>query len=80
MKTENVYLPKWTAWFFIAVLIPLLLILEYEAFYGSKPYPIMGALFGFIFMMIIVMMFLVSYRRIPYMVIVRQTKAKRDRL
>ncbi|MEM5778498.1 MAG: hypothetical protein QXD43_04235 [Candidatus Aenigmatarchaeota archaeon] len=77
MKVEKVYFPKWIAWFFIAIFIPLLIVLEYEAFYGNKPYPIMGALFGFIFVLIIIMMFLVSYKKIPYMIIERQVKVKK---
>lgn len=73
---EKVYFPKWIAWFFIAVFIPLLIILEYEAFYGIKPYPFIGFVLGFIFILIIAMMFLVSYRRIPYLIIERQAKSK----
>jgi hypothetical protein len=80
MKIEKIYFPKWTAWFLVAILIPLFIIMEYEAFYGNKPYPIMGALFGFIIVMIVSMMFLVSYRKIPYMIIERQSKSKRDRI
>jgi len=38
----------------------------------------MGAVFGFIFILIIVMMFLVSYKKIPYMLIERQTKVKKE--
>jgi preprotein translocase subunit SecG len=78
MKTEKVYFPRWMAWFFILIFIPLFIAMEYEATYGNKPYPIMGALFGFIFILIIVMMFLVSYRKIPYMIIERQTKTKKE--
>lgn len=79
MKIEKVYFPKWMAWFFIAILIPILILLEYEAFYGGNTNPLMGALFGFIFMLMIVMMFLVSYRKIPYMIIEKQTKSRRDK-
>jgi len=79
MKIEKVYFPKWIAWFFIAIFIPILAMLEYEAFYGNKPYPEMGAVFGFIFVLIIAMIFLVSYRKIPYMIIERQVKIKRDK-
>jgi len=78
MKTEKVYFPRWIAWFFIAIFIPLLIALEYEAFYGNKPYPVMGALFGFIFLLMIVMIFLVSYRKIPYLIIERQTKRGKE--
>lgn len=79
MKIEKIYFPKWIAWFFIAIFIPLLIVMEYEAFYGNKPYPIIGAVFGFVFVLIIVMMFLVSYRKIPYMIIERQTKVKKGK-
>ena len=77
MKIEKIYFPTWVAWFFIALFIPLLIALEYEAFYGNKPYPLMGALFGFIFILIIAMIFFVSYKKIPYMIIERQVKTKR---
>jgi hypothetical protein len=80
MKTEKVYFPKWTAWFLIAILVPILVFLEYEAFYGNSPYPIFGAVFGFVFFLIIAMVFLVSYRKIPYMVIeTHSSKIKRGR-
>lgn len=79
MKIEKIYFPKWMAWFFIAILIPILVLLEYEAFYGGNTNPLMGAIFGFIFMLMIVIMFLVSYRKIPYMIIERQTKSRRDK-
>jgi hypothetical protein len=39
----------------------------------------MGAVFGFIFVLIIAMMFLVSYRKIPYMLIERQVKTRRGK-
>lgn len=79
MKIEKVYFPRWIAWFFIAILVPLLVVMEYEALYGSKPYPIIGAVFGFVFILLIVMMFLVSYKKIPYMIIERQTKARKGK-
>ena len=79
MKIEKVYFPRWMAWFFIVIFIPLLIILEYEAFYGGNTNPLMGALFGFIFVLIIAMMFLVSYRKIPYMIIERQTKSRKGK-
>jgi hypothetical protein len=81
MKTEKVYFPRWTAWFFIIIIIPILIFLEYEAFYGNTPYPIFGAVFGLVFIIILAMIFLVSYRKIPYMIIEKQsqTKTKRGR-
>ena len=79
MKIEKVYLPRWMVWFFIVIFVPILIVLEYEAFYGGNTNPLMGALFGFIFIMIIVMMVMVGYRRIPYMIIERQSKSKRGK-
>jgi hypothetical protein len=78
MKIEKVYFPTWIAWFFITIFIPLLIVLEYEAFYGNKPYPVIGAVFGFIFILLIAMVFLVSYKKIPYMLIERQSKVKKE--
>jgi hypothetical protein len=79
MIIEKVYLPRWMVWFFIVIFVPILIVLEYEAFYGGNTNPLMGALFGFIFIMIIVMMVMVGYRRIPYMIIERQTKSERGK-
>ena len=74
MITEKIYFPKWVAWFIVVILVPILLIMEYEAFYKGDPSPLMGAVIGFIFLFIIVMMMLISYRKIPYMIIEKQSK------
>lgn len=79
MKIEKVYFPRWMAWFFIAIIIPILILFEYEAFYGGKTYPLMGILFGFIFTLMIIMIFLVSYKKLPYMIIERQSKSGRGK-
>jgi hypothetical protein len=79
MRIEKVYFPKWVAWFIILILLPILLVLEYESFYGGRTFPLIGAAIGFIFIMLIVMSFLVSYRRIPYMIIEKQSKTRRGR-
>ena len=76
MIIEKIYFPKWMAWFIIVILVPIIIVFEYEAFYGGNTNPLMGALFGFIFVLMIVMVVLVSYRRIPYMIIERQTKSR----
>ncbi|MEM7819237.1 MAG: hypothetical protein QXD48_00210 [Candidatus Aenigmatarchaeota archaeon] len=66
---KKVYLPKWTAWFMLIVLIPILRVIEYEAFYGKDQYPIMGIVVGFLFLALLVMLFVVAYKKIPYMFI-----------
>lgn len=78
MKVKKIRFPTWVIWFFISIFIPLLIIMEYEAFYGSNPYPLIGASFGFIFVLIILMVFLVCYERAPQMAIGKQTKVKKD--
>lgn len=67
MKIRKIFFPKWVAWFMLIIFIPILFVMEYEAFFGEKPYPTMGFVFGFMFIAIIVMMFLVSYRKLPYL-------------
>lgn len=69
MKLKKVYFPKWMAWFMLLILIPILTLIEYEAFFGKEPYPLMGAVTGFMFIAVIIMMFLVGYRKLPYLFI-----------
>jgi hypothetical protein len=71
MKLRKVYYPKWFAWFMLVILIPILFVVEYEAFFGKDAFPLMGAVVGFMFAAIILMMFLVSYRKVPLMYIER---------
>lgn len=69
MKLKKVYLPKWMSWFMLVILIPILALIEYEAFFGKDQFPLMGVVMGFMFSAIIVMMFLVGYRKLPYLFI-----------
>jgi len=68
-KLKRVFLPKWFGWFILLILVPIIIVIEYEAFFGSDARPILGAVFGFIFTLIIAMVFLVSYGRLPYALI-----------
>ncbi len=68
-KLKRIFLPKWVAWFILLVILPIFLVLEYEAFYGIEQYPTMGAVFGFISVLIVAMAFLVSYKKLPYLLI-----------
>jgi hypothetical protein len=43
--------------------------MEYEAFFGKEPSILMGIVLGFIFISIMAMMFLVSYKKLPYLII-----------
>jgi hypothetical protein len=65
-KLKKVYMPKWMAWFILLMMLPMLVLIEYEAFFGSEPYPAMGIATGFMLILVIIMMFLVSYRKLPY--------------
>ncbi|MBL7169505.1 MAG: hypothetical protein ISS48_00625 [Candidatus Aenigmarchaeota archaeon] len=62
-------MPKWIAWFTIALLMPVTLWVEYEAFFGKEPNPTAGIVTGFIMIGTIVMMLLMAYKKLPYMLI-----------
>ena len=68
-KLKKVFLPKWTAWFMLLILLPILVVLQYEAYWGSEPYPLMGAVSGFMLVLVIIVAFLMSYGQIPYLLI-----------
>lgn len=67
MKLRKAYYPKWMAWFLLAILVPIMVAVEYDIFYiNTKPgTQLFGYILPFIYIMIIVMLFLVSYRKIP---------------
>jgi hypothetical protein len=65
-KIKKVYMPKWIAWFILIMMLPMLILVEYEAFFGKEPYPTMGIVTGFMLILVVVMMFLISYRKLPY--------------
>ena len=69
MKLKKVYMPKWVAWFMLIIFIPILIFTEYEAFFGEQPNLSMGIMMLFLFGGIIVMIFLVAYRKLPYLLI-----------
>ena len=68
-KLKKVYMPKWIAWFILLMMLPMLVLIEYEAFFGVEPYPAMGIVTGFMLILVVVMMFLISYRKLPYFLI-----------
>jgi len=68
-RLKRIFLPKWIAWFVLLILIPSLAVLEYHAFYGNDPYPELGLMFGFVMVVTIVMVFLMSYGKLPYLLI-----------
>jgi len=69
MKLKKVYMPKWVAWFMLIILLPMLVFTEYMAFFSEEPNPSVGILMLFIFGGIILMMFLVAYRKLPYLLV-----------
>ena len=69
MKLKKVYMPKWMAWFMLIILLPMLVFIEYMAFFSDEPSTVMGIVMLFMFGGIIVMMFLMGYRKLPYFLI-----------
>jgi ribose/xylose/arabinose/galactoside ABC-type transport system permease subunit len=68
-KFKKVYMPKWVMWFVVVMMVPMFALIEYEAFFGKDPYPSMGIAVGFMLLMVIAMMFLMGYRKLPYFLI-----------
>ena len=68
-KLKKVYMPKWVAWFILIMILPMLVLIEYEAFFGREPFPLMGIVTGFMLFLVILMLFLISYRKLPYLLI-----------
>ena len=62
-------MPKWIAWFTIILIAPIIVWIEYEAFFGKDPNPAAGIVTGFIMLGTMVMMLLLGYRKLPYMII-----------
>ena len=69
MKLKKVYMPKWVAWFMLIILLPMLVFTEYMAFFSEDPFPAMGVMMFVVFGGIIVMIFLVAYKKLPYLLI-----------
>jgi hypothetical protein len=68
-KLKKIFLPKWTAWFVLLIIIPIFLVLQYHAFFGEQRYALMGAVSGFILVLVVIVVFLMSYGQIPYLLV-----------
>lgn len=68
-KLKKVYMPKWVMWFVIVMMVPMFALIEYEAFFGKETNPAVGIAVGFMLLMVIVMMLLMGYRKLPYFLI-----------
>lgn len=66
---KKVFLPKWIAWIILLMLLPILAVLQYDAYFGEEPYPLMGAVSAFILVLVMIVAFLVSYGNVPYLLI-----------
>ena len=65
-KTKNVYMSTWVPWFLLAVLSPIfgLIILD---FYNNKIDYMTVFLVSLVLFVVMITMFAVSYKKIPYM-------------
>lgn len=68
-KLKKAYIPKWVAWFTAIIMLPITIWLEYESFFGKEPNHMAGIVTGFIMIGSILMMFLMAYKKLPYMLI-----------
>ncbi len=65
-RLKNAYMPTWVPWFLVAILSPIfgLIVLD---FYSNKISYMTVFLVSVILFIILITMFVVSYKRIPYM-------------
>jgi len=73
MKVKNILLPKWVAWFVLIILL-IVFIQLYYSFSQSKisPFELVSTLL--LFAIIVFVLFFVSYRQIPYMLLMEVRK------
>ncbi len=68
-KLKKIYLPGWVLWFALIILIPLALLISYESFFGKEPNILSGIMNLFIILAFVILIFLLSYRKLPYLLI-----------
>lgn len=68
-KLKKVYMPKWVMLFVLVMIVPMFLIVEYQAFFGSERDTLMGVGVGIMLVAIVVMVVLMGYRKLPYFLI-----------
>ena len=66
-KTYKLYMPKWMFWFSLIVIVPIALLGVYESFVVEKNANA-GIVIAFIMAAVIVMTYLVSHKKLPYMI------------
>jgi len=73
MKVKNILLPKWVAWFVLIILL-IVFIQLYYSFSQNKisPFELISTLL--LFAIIVFVLFFVSYRQIPYMLLMEVRK------
>lgn len=68
-KLKRVYMPKWVMWFVLLMIVPMLLIVEYQTLFGGEKDVLTGAGVGIMLVAIVVMVILMGYRKLPYFLI-----------
>lgn len=75
-KEETVYMPRWYGWFITLVLAPIWIWMTYSAFYteqGAQELGLVGwSVMTFMFLAIIIVIWLMAYRKLPAYFIARK--------
>ena len=68
-EEETVFMPKWYGWFITIMLVPIWIWITYSAFYteqGAEELGLIGwSVMTFMFLIIIIVMWLMAYRKLP---------------
>lgn len=68
-KLKKVYMPKWVMWFVLLMIVPILLIVEYQTLFGGEKNVLIGVGVGIMLVAIVAMVILMGYRKLPYFLI-----------
>lgn len=75
-EEETVFMPKWYGWFITIMLVPIWIWITYSAFYteqGTEELGLVGwSVMTFMFLIIIIVMWLMAYRKLPAYFIVKK--------
>jgi len=73
MKVKNILLPKWVAWFVLIIFL-IVFVQLYYSFSQNKISPFELISTVLLFAIIVFVLFFVSYRQIPYMLLMEVRK------
>ena len=75
---KKVYLPKWVFWMVLLIILPMLVFFNWAYFGNPKSQAELGVIgwlaLNFIFLVVLVMIFLMAFRKLPSYIIEEEDK------